>query len=75
MRCAACRAEIAEGVTRCPRCDEPVSLPAGGDLDDARLGAPPRLGCGALVLAVAVLFVLLALVGIVSLAPTLGRIR
>ena len=75
MRCAACRAEVAEGATRCPRCDEPVGLPADGDLDDASLGAPPRLGCGAFVLAAAVLFVLLALALIASLGPTLGRIR
>lgn len=59
MRCPACRAEIPEDATRCPRCDELVSAPAGSDLDDepGALGAPPRLGCGALVLGAIVLFV------------------
>lgn len=78
MRCAACRAELAEDATRCPRCDEPVASPANGALDEdpGALGAPPKLGCGALVLGAIVLFVLLVVVWLATLPPdALGRIH
>lgn len=78
MRCAACRAEVADDVQRCPSCDEPVRAPAENELDDEpnALGTPPKLGCGALLLGAGVLFVLLVLVWLATWPPNaLGGIR